>query len=173
MNIRGENIELTAIEPDDYKQMTATLKDPQVMRNLFWYPYKLKDMAFDEWLKGARQNRQTYYFAVKERRDAAVAGICAYQDIDYRNGSIALWVVIAPEFVSKGYGEQALKLLARNAFDQLRMEHISLYCLERDGASKTCAKAAGFSLDMIQKSRIKREDKRLDIELYSLLKEKG
>ncbi len=172
MNIRGENIELTAIEPDDYIRLTEILMDPQVMKYRFGYPSKLKEMAFGEWLDSSRQNKQVYYFSVVERVNADVVGICAYQDIDYLNGSVTLWVAIAPEFVSKGYLEQTLKMLARNAFDQLRMEHISLYCLVNDSVCNTCAKRAGFTLDMVQKSRIKREDKRLDIELYSLLKEK-
>ena len=173
MFIRGENIELRAIEPDDYLKLTQILEDPQIQLRLFGYPLELGKTTFDDWLKASRHNKQVYYFAIKETGDLDVVGICAYQDIDYRNGSVTLWAAIAPECEAKGYGEQALKMLSINAFDQLRMEHIALYCLENDQVSKDWAQQAGFSRNVILKSRIEKEDKRLDLELYSLQKEEG
>lgn len=171
MIIRDKNIELRAIEPDDYKNLTEILSAPQVESCLFGYPSKLKEMAFHEWLSSAFQNKNAYYYVVKEPQNSDTVGICAYQDIDYRNGSVTLWVAIAPEHTNKDYGVQALRILARNAFDQLRMEHVALYCLENDIAAKSWAKSVRFSLDVVLNSRIKMGDHRLNLELYSLLKE--
>ena len=171
MYIRGENIELRAIERSDYKKLAEILCAPQVAQRLFGQPSKLKEMAFSEWFSSIAQNRKDFYFTVKETGDFDTVGICAYQDIDYRNGSVTVWVALASEDMDKDYGSQTLKALTRNAFDQLRMEYVALYCLENDSVSEAHAKSAGFSFDALLYSRIKRGDIRLNLELYNLLKE--
>lgn len=173
MIIKGENIHLQAIEPSEYDGLTKILAHPQVKPYLFGYPAELEGMAFDKWLAKSRENEQVYYFSVKQAQDAQTIGICAYQEIDYKNGSVAVWAAIDPAFAQKGHGAQTLKLLAQNAFDQLRMEHVAFYCLEGDSAAISWAQRAGFTRDAVLYSRIKKADKRMSLELYSLLKEEG
>lgn len=173
MIIKGKNTELQAIEPGDHSRLKKILAHPQVKPYLFGYPAKLEGMAFDEWLAKSREDERVYYFSVKQAHDVQSIGICAYQEIDYRNGSVAVWAAIHPEFTQKRHGTQTLKLLAKNAFDQMRMEHVAFYCLEGDSAARCWAQHAGFTRDAVLYSRIKKADKRMSLELYSLLKEEG
>ena len=173
MFIRGKNIELRAVEPEDYEIITHILNARQVSSCFFGYPSKLEDMPLSEWLESFTKNRNTIFYAVKETQNFVTVGVCTYQEIDYKNGSIKVWVAIAPEYIDSTYGTETLRTLSRYAFFQLRMEHIALCCLEEDLTMKAWAKAAGFSKDTILYSRIKRGNERLNLELYSLLKEEG
>ena len=172
--IRGKNVELRAIEPEDYMIIDQILNAPQVSSCLFGYPLLHKGMAAGEWLKSSVNRKNAFYYAVKETQNFATVGVCAYQEIDYKNGSMTVCVAIAPEYTQDSvYGVETLRALSRHGFYQLRMEHIALYCIENDHLIEAWAQEAGFSKDAVLYSRIIRGNKRLNLELYSLLKEEG
>ena len=173
MIIRNNKIELRAIEPEDYKKIVDILRLPPVWNCLLDIPLQLAEMTFDEWFSAFNQNEHIYFFSVKDRSHDETVGVCAYQDIDYRNGSVTVWAVIDPEKAAAGLITEALKALVHNAFHQLRMEYIALYCLENDSTAQAAAINAGFFLDAVLKSRINKDGHRLDLELYSLIKEEA
>ena len=166
MLLLNDIIELRAIDPADAFIILAILRIPDIAASLLGFPLKLLEMDFNGWLAAAAVRRNDFYFTVVDRQSSEVAGICAYQDIDYRNGRVTVWAALAGS-VNKA---EVLNLLAANAFMHLRMEHVALQCLTDDTDTIAAAEAAGFSRDAIFYSRIKKSGKNADVSVYTLLK---
>ena len=166
MLLLNEILELRAIEPADAFIILAILRLPGIAAYLMGFPLKALDMDFTDWLAAAAGRRNDFYFTVVDRQSSEVIGICAYQDIDYRNGRVNVWAAL----VDSGDKAETFSLLASNAFLHLRMEHVSMRCLTDDADTIAAAEAAGFSRDAIFYSRIKKNGRNADISVYTLLK---
>ncbi len=166
MLFQSDTLELRALEPEDGAAVMDILNAPDVANRLFGLPMKAQGMAFADWLGLAAHRKSDFYFAVTERQTGKILGLCAYQDIDYRNGRVTVWAALA----DAGLTVQTLTLLAEGAFAHLRMEHIALLCLRGDTDTAASAEAAGFTLDAIFYSRIKKSGKSYDLTVYTLLK---
>jgi len=170
MLLRNDSLELRALEPEDGEAVMAILENPVVSVNLFGFPAKAAEMGYDAWRRAASLFRNDFYFAVTERTNPRVIGICAYQGIDYRNGRTDIWAAVTPDYIG---GIDLLLLLTQTAFNHLRIEHIALPCLAYDARMISLAEQAGFSQDSIFYSRIKKNGNRYDIIIYTLLKGEG
>jgi RimJ/RimL family protein N-acetyltransferase len=170
MLLTDDTLELRALEPEDDGAVMAILEHPAVVGSLFSFPAKAATMGFELWRRASILRRNDFYFAVTERATRKTVGICAYQDIDYRNGRATLWAALSPEFEED---EKVIKLLAQTAFDHLRLEHLALLCLSGDVRTIAVASKAGFKRDSIFYSRVKKNDKRYDLLIYTLLKGEG
>ncbi len=166
MLLLNEILELRAIEPADAFIILAILRLPGIAESLMGFPQKALDMDFAGWLAAAANRRNDFFFSVVDRQSSEVIGICAYQDIDYRNGRVNVWAALAD---SKDKAN-TLSLLASNAFLHLRMEHVAVHCLTEDALTIAAAEMAGFSRDAIFYSRIKKSGKNADVSVYTLLK---
>lgn len=167
MLFQDEGIELAAVESSDGARLMEILNTPSIAACLFGLPAKAAAMGFDVWLTAAMQRRNDVYFSVKAKGCQQPVGLCAYQDIDYRNGSVTIWAAVQPEY---GCGAQVLRLLCKNAFSHLRAEHVALLCLAADHSMSALAAQVGFTQDAVLYSRIRRGDERLDQKLFTLLK---
>ncbi len=165
MLLLNELLELRAIEPADAFIILAILRLPGISANLMGFPSKALDMDFNGWLAAAVR-RNDFYFTVVDRQSSEVIGICAYQDIDYRNGRVNVWAALA----DSGDKAETFSLLASNAFLHLRMEHVAVRCLTDDADTIAAAEATGFTRDAIFYSRIKKDGKNADVSVYTLLK---
>lgn len=166
----GENIELRAIETADYNSLVRMLSKPPIAKHLFGWTQKALETPFSQWLKETARSGKHFYFSIKKREDNALAGLCAYNDMDIKNGSVTIWAAIMPDDRFENVAEEALRILARHAFDQLRIEHVAFVCLENDEEANGWAEKAGFKLDATLLSRIKKGSKRHSLKLYSQLK---
>jgi RimJ/RimL family protein N-acetyltransferase len=169
MLLRDNWLELRALEPEDGVTVMALLTC-LAAAGLYGFLAKVQEMGFDAWRHAAAQRKNDFWFAATEQASGRVIGVCAYQDIDYRNGRASLTMALEPGFDD---GDKLLALLARAAFDHLRLEHVMLPCLAGDTRTAGFAERAGFTLDAIFRSRVKTNCQRYDIMVYTLLKGEG
>jgi RimJ/RimL family protein N-acetyltransferase len=169
MLLRDKWLELRALEPEDGVTMLALLTC-LAAAGLYGFLAKAIEMDFDAWRRAAILRKNDFWLAVTERDGGRFVGVCAYQDIDYRNGRAGLVMALEP---GREDGDALLLLLARSAFDHLRLEHVTLPCLAGDARTAGFAERAGFTRDAVFRSRVKRTGQRSDILVYTLLKGEG
>ncbi len=163
----NDTLELRAPEPEDGAAILDVLSDPAVAGRLFGFPEKALSMSFESWLDAAALRKNDFIFSITQRQTGKALGLCAYQDIDYRNGRVTVWAALA----DAEYKALVLELLAQGAFTHLRAEHVAMHCLQGDTHTADAAKAAGFSQDAIFYSRVKKDGKNHDLSVYTRLKE--
>jgi len=168
LNIRGNGVELTAVETQDCETIRKILGGFETERYYFACPSKEPPPEFPCCLSTAACCKNAYCFAV--RAAGKTVGLCAYRDIDYRNGSVTVWAAAGAGERGKKYRTEAIKALSKNAFDQMRMEHIAFYCIEGDSEAAEAVTRAGFRRDAVLYSRIRSGGGSKNLELYTLLK---
>nr|WP_307992862.1 GNAT family protein [uncultured Niameybacter sp.] len=104
--------------------------------------------------------------------DGSVIGDVALQDIDRKNRKCSVGMGIAKiEHRSKGYGQQAVRLMLEYGFKYLGMERITADTLEINiGAQKSLEKC-GFILEGVERKSVYLNDKKYDRLCYAILKE--
>lgn len=104
--------------------------------------------------------------------DGSVIGDVALQDIDRKNRKCSVGMGIAKiEYRSKGYGQQAVRLMLEYGFRYLGMERITADTLEINiGAQKSLEKC-GFILEGVERKSVYLNGKKYDRLCYAILKE--
>lgn len=83
------------------------------------------------------------------------------------NAEIGYW--IGESYWGNGYGTEAVRLLVRYAFDELKLIHVYASVFERNKTSMRVLEKSGFHLEVIIKSGIIKDDVVIDEYLYSIL----
>lgn len=83
------------------------------------------------------------------------------------NADIGYW--IGESYWGKGYGTEAVRLLVRYAFDELKLIRVYASVFESNRASMRVLEKSGFHLEVIIKSGIIKNDVVMDEYVYSIL----
>lgn len=83
--------------------------------------------AEEEWFKAANVPGSTYTFAIHSLADDRLIGNCRIGPVDPRNRSARVGIVIGErEYLGRGYGTDAMRLLLQFGFDELNLHRIEL-----------------------------------------------
>jgi RimJ/RimL family protein N-acetyltransferase len=88
-------------------------------------------------------------------------------DLDQRRAALGYW--LAPEARGRGVATHAVRLLARWAFDALRLVRLELTCGPDNLASQRVAERCGFVREGVLRSHLEHKGKRRDSVVFSLL----
>lgn len=100
-----------------------------------------------------------------------VIGDIALQNIDKTNRSASIGIGIAKiEYRSKGYGQQAIKLILDYGFHYLGLERITANTLEHNKAAQKALEKVGFILEGRERKAIYLNGNKYDRLLYGMLK---
>ena len=124
--LNGEKVRLRALEAEDLAHCLKWLNDWNVVRTLsaVWYPISRE--AERAWLeRRVLDDDPTRKSFVIESHSGQYLGNCDLELIDHRDRKARVGIVIGlPEYWDKGFGREALKLLAQYAFDFLNLRKL-------------------------------------------------
>ena len=104
--------------------------------------------------------------------DGSVIGDVALQDIDRKNRKCSIGMGIAKiEHRSKGYGQQAVRLMLKYGFRYLGMERITANTLEINIGAQKLLEKCGFILEGRERKSVYLNGKKYDRLCYSILNE--
>ena len=128
--------------------------------------------GYEKLEKQIDENKNQYYFTIRAREDDRLIGKAIIQWIEWANsnGFIRLGIG-AEEDRQKGYGMQALGMLLRFAFAELNLFRISALVPEYNTAAIALLKKFGFVEEVRRRQSLERDNKRLDMLVFGLLKE--
>lgn len=107
-------------------------------------------------------------YSVKDHQ-AQMLGWVHLHNIDLRNGTATVGVVVDPEFWRQGVGYQALAALCIHAFDDLRLARLEAEILAMNHPSKGLFQKMGFLHEGTRRQGFFTAGRRLDVEVYGLL----
>lgn len=100
--------------------------------------------------------------------DGDVAGSVGMRPLPHQVGRVGYWC--APEYRGNGWTTRALRLFSHHAFGTLGVERLELIVDPANTASQRVATKAGFSLEGLLRSYIRRAGgSRADVLMFSLL----
>lgn len=143
---QSNQIRLRAIEPTDAETFHHWNEDSDRARFLdfLWPPASLA--ATIAWTAEASKKRlenDAYHWLI-ETLDPIAVGSIASHDCDPHSGVFSYGIDIAPEFRRKGYASQAISLVLRYYFDQLRYQKCTVQVHSDNLASLALHEKLGF-----------------------------
>jgi RimJ/RimL family protein N-acetyltransferase len=143
---QGTRVRLRALEPGDWEHFARWDLDTDARRNGTFLAFpkseeRLRKWAADEALRSGEDD--SYRFVI-ETLDGQAAGTISTFEVDHRSGSFSYGLEVAREYWRQGYASEAVYLLLRFYFRELRYQKVTAYVFEYNERSQTFHASLGF-----------------------------
>ena len=151
----GKRIRLRPKAEDDWQLDLQEWRDTESMRLLDYTVHPPTCVEREKKRNEERINRHPDNGMVWSIETMAcdLVGSIALNGIDQKNGTFHFSMRIAREHRRKGYGEEALRIVLRYAFHELRLQKCNTACIEMNGPALALYKKIGF----LEEGRRRRE----------------
>lgn len=171
--IYGERIVLREYQDDDLQYMRQWVNDPDITANLsdnFLYPHSSYETEsfFQTMAQGKAANKS---FVIGARESLEYIGQIDLYKIDWKNRFASLAIVIGrKEYLGKGYGGEAIRMLQKFAFEELNLNRLELEAYEYNQSAHKCYVQCGFQEEGRYRNKIYKSGTYRDSIVMSILK---
>ncbi len=169
----GEKVSLGVLMRDDLRKLWMWYNNRDIRRFLLkpWEVYTYEDEM--EWYERLRRNREhEKAFGIVENSTGRLVGVIGLTRIDPFEGHAEVGYYISKEDWGKGYGEEALSLVLRYAFEWMNLRKLYAFVLEPNSASIKVLEKNGFrQTGRLRKHRYVPGIGYVDMLIYEVLRE--
>ena len=166
MELRDGELVLRPWTEDDVAAIVAGCNDPEIARWIPPIPYPYTEQDARAFLRGEVAPAD-YRLAMTVDR-VVVGGIGMGVNSHNYRGTIGYWVAASAR--GKGICTRALRVLARHALDELRLQRVDLITDPDNVASQRVAEKVGFQREGVLRAHLRHPDGRVrDSVMFSLL----
>jgi RimJ/RimL family protein N-acetyltransferase len=176
--IYGERIRFRAIERDDLPTFVKWLNDPEVRQGIHqpfshaeeegWFEAMLKRPA-DEHMLGIEVREPVQEDSEEHWK---LIGDWGFSNIDWLNQAAEFGIMIGDKsYWNRGYGTEAVRLLAQHGFNTLNLNRIYLRVLETNPRAIRAYEKAGFTHEGRQRQAEFKDGGYIDMLVMSMLKD--
>ncbi len=148
MNIESKRLVLRAVEPNDARFLADMISDPEVRGILGAY-----DLVFpvsadmeDRWIAAASKT-EDIHLIISLKKGSSPLGILSLKDMNKRNGSAHLSIILEKKSWDKGYGTEAVTEVLGFLFQRKNMHRVWLRVAEYNARAIACYKKCGFKVE--------------------------
>ena len=163
----GAKCYLSPISLDDAARYTEWLNDTEVTRNL---SISGMNITLNSELEILEKISKEHNYAIVDLNSDMLIGTVGLTAIDQRQGTAEIGVFIGDKsYWNKGYGEEAMRLLLRYAFDYLNLRNIMLRVFDYNKAGIRCYEKIGFKEIGKRRNAIRLQMKEHDLIFMDIL----
>jgi RimJ/RimL family protein N-acetyltransferase len=172
----GEKLRLTRASPEQASQAWGRWqRNSEMHRLLDTEPMTMYSLqarkGFSERAASALPTN-VVIFHLRTLADDRLIGFMELREINYQHGDAWLGMAIGDrENWNQGYGSDALRLLARYAFDELGLKRITLDVFAYNRRAVRAYEKVGFRIEGVERGAVLREGQRSDIVVMGLLQD--
>ncbi|OAB38631.1 acetyltransferase [Paenibacillus macquariensis subsp. defensor] len=171
--IFGDRIVLREYRDSDLDHIRQWVNDPEITNTLsdnFLYPHsKYETESFFRMMVEGKSSNKSFIIAVKDSLEY-IGQIDLYK-IDWKNRFAHLAVVIGrKEYLGKGYGSDAIRILQKFTFEELNLNRIELEVYEYNERAYKCYLKCGFKEEGRYRNKIYNKGKYRDSICMSILR---
>ena len=146
---QGERVRLRAIEPSDWEAYFAWDQDDEQARGVSNIPFPQSAEAVRQWAQqeATRKPEGDAFRFVIENEAGEVVGDLTTHDCDARVGSFSYGITIRREYRRNGYAAEAIALVLRYYFQELRYQKATVSVYSFNEASARLHESLGFQLE--------------------------
>jgi RimJ/RimL family protein N-acetyltransferase len=146
---QGERVRLRAIEPDDWAVYFAWNQDDEQARSVSNIPFPQSAEAVRQWAQqeATRKPEEDAFRFVIENETGEVVGDLTTHHCDARVGSFSYGITIRRERRRNGYAAEAIALVLRYYFRELRYQKATVSVYSFNEASARLHESLGFQLE--------------------------
>src|SRR5918997_4412420 len=146
---QGERVRLRAIEPSDWEAYFAWNQDDEQSRRISTIPFPQSAEAVRQWAQqeATRKPEGDAFRFVIENASGEVVGDLATHHCDPRAGALAYGIAIRREHRRNGYAAEAIRLVLRYYFRELRYQKATVTVYSFNEESARLHEKLGFQLE--------------------------
>jgi RimJ/RimL family protein N-acetyltransferase len=146
---QGLHIRLRAVEPSDAETFFTWNQDSEMMRNLNWLLPPTSLESVKRWAEEESRRKPTNddFFWVIEDGEGQIVGSISAHHCDRRAGAFKYGIAIRQEHQRKGYASEAILLVLRYFFEELRYQKVTVNIHADNVASLRLHERLGFQLE--------------------------
>ncbi len=128
---KGQVVRLRSVEPADWEQFRELdREDSEGQRRGFFVPKPLSNASRETWARGQAERRPAddnddWGWAIEVVESGLLAGHMNVHESNRRHGYFEYGITLGPDFRGKGFAADAVKLVCRHYFGELRYHRIS------------------------------------------------
>ncbi|WP_324617341.1 GNAT family N-acetyltransferase [Microvirga alba] len=170
--LKGENVVLTEIRPDDSETLYRWINDAEAVRlNAPYGPVAYPRHV--AWLEALGRDDSRVAFAIRETADGPLVGTIQLIDIHRIHRTAELTIRIgSPEKQGRGLGTEALKLATRFAFDDLNLQRLWLRVFQTNTRAIRAYEKTGLEVEGVMRRAAFVEGRWLDVIVMAVLRER-
>jgi RimJ/RimL family protein N-acetyltransferase len=171
LEFEGEKIRIRKLKLSDAENIYRNIRDKEIVKfTNIPHPYYGKDAEIfirKSW-RGIK-NKEYYSFGTALKTDNKIIGGVALRGInwEFKNAEIGYW--LGKKFWGKGLGREAIKLIVKFGFEQLKLHRIYGIIFKENIASQKVLEKCGFKLEGELKEEFYRNEKWHNGLIYGLL----
>ncbi len=168
----GERVNLRPMKKEDIELAVKYEADEDVTNNYFMGMnlFPTKDM-WEKWYEGITKDDEDFSFAVENKEGLYIGG-CFTSWLNWKNRTTYIAVFIGnPDYRSKGYGTEALRIFLGFLFNELGLRKVKLNVFSFNKRAIRCYEKCGFTVDGINRKEVYRNGEYHDNLAMSITKE--
>ncbi len=145
----GKKVRLRGLEREDWEVHFEWNHDSEMPRNLHYIWFPQSRAAVKKWVDEAavKSPKGDNVDLVIETLAGQQVGVIGVQNADPRNGTFKYGVAILREHQRQGYASEAIRLVLRHYFDELRYQKVIATVYSFNAASQKLHESLGFQLE--------------------------
>ncbi len=146
---QGNRVRLRAIEPEDWQTFFDWNQDSEAARGMYYIPFPGSQESMKRWaekLATAEPDDDKFFFVV-ETTEGEVLGSINAHSCEPHHGTFAYGIGIRREHQHKGYASEAILLLLRYFFLELRYQKATVEVYSFNDRSVKMHERLGFQLE--------------------------
>lgn len=169
----GKLVRLREYRKEDATLALQYINDWEIYRHLHKGVLFLKTMADEEkWVESISSTKDEYDFAIEALDSNKYIGSCGFNNIDWKNRVAEIGIMIGDKnYLSKGYGTDALKILLNFIFEEMNIRRVKLNVYSFNERAIKCYKKLGFITEGILRQEVFREGQYHDEYIMGLFKD--
>ena len=160
----GERVELRTVEEEDLEFTRDVINDPRVWRTLGTArPHNGADQ--EEWFESLADDGSETFLVCRDGDPVGVIGLD--QNETWGLGELGYW--IAPDRWGEGYCTDAVRTVARYAFEERRLHKVAAEAYEHNEGSLRVLEKVGFEREGVRREEAFVGGEYRDVHRYGLL----
>lgn len=170
---QGKHVRLRGVEPSDAATFFEWNLDSEMARNLDFVWPPVSQAEVDRWAEEQSRKKMddgTFSWVIEDSSGAAVGSIST-QNCNPRNGTFSYGIHIAGEHRRKGYAAEAISLVLKYYFEELRYQKVTVPVHGFNEASVALHERLGFVREGTLRRMVYTGGAYYDAHWYGLTKE--
>ncbi|MCZ7603411.1 MAG: GNAT family N-acetyltransferase [Melioribacteraceae bacterium] len=169
--LKSERITLRAFTLDDAKKVQKLAGDKKIAETTLYIPHPYPDGAAEEWIithqKECEENKSIIWAITKNDNNELVGAIGFTLQPKFNKAEFGLWIGVP--FWNKGYASEALSVILKYGFEELKLNKIFAHHFITNPASGKVMLKNGMKLEGHLREDVVKDGKYIDVKFYSIL----
>lgn len=173
--LKGKRIRLRPVRKSDLEMLLRWFNDQEVTQYLQQY-LPMTELGEEKWIEDLCLSRRNtdivFVIEVDESEGTKAIGTCGLHHINWKDRDVDFGIAIGEKkYWSRGYGTEAMTLLAEYGFEELNLHRISSAAYDFNERSIKAQQKVGFQIEGCVRSAIFKKGKYRNKIILGLLRD--